>query len=89
MLGPKQEIVGNSCVFKILGDEYIIRGNDSIEYMQEIVAYIETTIENVSKASPRLNKSQVLLFSALKVADELHKLRQEYKVLEELIEEAK
>lgn len=89
MLGPKQENVGNSCVFKIMGDDYIIRGHDSIEYMQEIVAYIENTIEIISKANPRLNKSQVLLFSALKIADELHKLRQENKFLEELIEEAK
>ncbi|HEY8464321.1 MAG TPA: cell division protein ZapA [Bacillota bacterium] len=89
MPGPKEEFVGNSCVFKIMGDDYIIRGNDSIEYMQEVVSYIESTINNVSQSNPRLNKTQVLLFSALKVADELHKLRQDYKLLEELIEEAK
>jgi cell division protein ZapA len=89
MAEPKQELTGNSCVFKIMGDEYIVRGQDSIEYMQQIVAYIEKTIGTVTKGNPRLNKSQILLFSALKIADEFHKLRQDYQVLEELIEESK
>ncbi len=89
MLGTKQDSTGNSCVFKIMGDDYIIRGHDSIEYMQEIVSYIESTIESVSQGNTRLNKSQLLLFSALKIADELHKQRKEYQFLEELIDEAK
>jgi cell division protein ZapA len=89
MPGPKQELSGNSGVFKIMGDDYIIRGNDSIEYMQQIVSYIEDTIAALTKENPRLNKSQALIFCALKIADEYHKLRQDYQVLEELIEEAK
>jgi cell division protein ZapA len=89
LFSPKPETTEKSCVFKIMGDDYIIKGNDSIEYMQQIVAYIESTIQSISSGNSRLNKSQVLLFSALKIADELHKLRKEYHELEELIEEAK
>jgi cell division protein ZapA len=89
MDGPKPGLTGNSCVFKIMGDEYIIRGHDSIEYMQQIVAHIEKTIDAVSQGNPRLNKSQILLFAALRIADEFYKLRQDYQVLEELIEESK
>jgi cell division protein ZapA len=89
MLGPKPETTENSCVFTIMGDDYIIKGRDSIEYMQQVVAYIENTIRSVSDGNYRLNKSQILLFSALKIADELHKLQQAYRELEELIEEAK
>jgi cell division protein ZapA len=89
MAEPKPGMTGNSCIFKIMGDEYIIRGNDSIEYMQQVVDYIEKTVATVTQSNPRLNKSQILLFSALKIADEFHKLRQDYQVLEELIEESK
>jgi cell division protein ZapA len=89
MFGPKPETTENSCVFKIMGDDYIIKGRDSIEYMQQVVAYIENTVRTVSNGNSRLNKSQILLFSALKIADELHKLQQAYRELEELIEEAK
>jgi cell division protein ZapA len=89
MAESKQELTANSCVFKIMGDEYIIRGQDSVEYMQQIVTYIEKMIDMVAKSNPRLNKSQILLFSALRVADEFYKLRQDYQALEELIEESK
>jgi cell division protein ZapA len=89
MAEPKQEIIGNSYAFKIMGDEYIVRGHDSIEYMQQIVSYIEKTIDMVTKGNPHLNKSQIILFSALRITDEFHKLRQDYQALEELIEESK
>jgi cell division protein ZapA len=89
MAESKPELTANSCVFKIMGDEYIIRGHDSIEYMQQIVTYTENTIDMVTKSNPRLNKSQILLFSALKIADDFHKLRRDYQALEELIEESK
>lgn len=76
-------------IFKVLGDEYRIRGKDEPEYMKEVALYIENIITAVSDANPKLNKSQISLLTALRIADELHKLRKHYQQLEELLEQAK
>ncbi|GEM_PF-681433 len=75
--------------FKVMGDEYIIRGKDDPQYMQEIATFIETEIQSVAKSNPKLNRTQVSVLTALRIADELHKLRKEYRYLEELLEQAK
>lgn len=76
-------------VFKLLGDEYRVRGKDEPEYMKEVALYIENIVKTVSETNPKLNKSQISLLAALRVADELHKLRKYYQQLDELLEQAK
>lgn len=75
--------------FKVMGDEYIIRGKDDPEYIQEIANFIETEIQSVAANNPKLNRTQVSVLTALRIADELHKLRKQYRYLEELLEQAK
>lgn len=76
-------------IFKIMGDEYIIRGKDNQEYMAEVALYIENTINSIAENNPKLNKSQISVLAALRIADELHKLRQQYQYLENLLEQAR
>jgi cell division protein ZapA len=89
MIERKNEDYDNTYTFKIMGDEYIVRGKDDAEYMEEVARYIEQTIQSISENNPRLNKSQISILAALRVADELHKLRKNYQYLEELLEQAK
>ena len=69
---------GNTFTVSIMGDEYIIKGNDSPEYMQEIAGYLEKTIEAITANNQKLNKCQTAVLAALKITDELYKLRQKY-----------
>lgn len=80
---------GNSYIFKILGEEFIIRGKDDPQYMAEIASYIENIFKNMMESNPKLNKSQVSVLAALRIADELHKLREEYRYLEDMLEQAR
>lgn len=89
MIDRKTDGVDNVYTFKVLGDEYLIRGKDDEQYMEEVARYIEQTIQTVSEANPKLNKSQISVLAALRIADELHKLRKHYQYLEELLEQAK
>lgn len=73
----------NSYVFDIMGDEYVVKGSDQPEYMEAIIKYLESVIQSVMSANPKLIKSQVAVLAALKIADELYKLRQEYQCLEQ------
>jgi cell division protein ZapA len=83
------EVEDGRCIIKIMGEEYVVRGSDSPEYKQEIAAYLEEVIETISKNNPRLNKCQTAVLAALKIADELQKLRQDYRYLDQLLKEAK
>ena len=79
----------NRYVVKIMGDEYVIRGNDSAAYMKQVAAYIEQQFESIAAKDLKLNKSQIAVLAALKIADELHKLRQEYQSLDQILNEAR
>src|SRR5690242_2730659 len=77
----------NRYTVKIMGDEYVIRGADDPEYMEEIAFFLETAIGNIAVGNQKLNKCQTAVLAAFKIADELHKLRQDYHCLEELLKE--
>jgi cell division protein ZapA len=76
---PKENPV-NSYTVTIMGDDYVIRGNDDPEYMQKIAEYLEEKIQEILTQSQnqRINKCQTAVLAALKIADELHKSRQKY-----------
>ena len=75
-------------LIRLMGEEYLIRGNDNREYVDTITSYLEEILKNIAASNPKLTKSQIAVLAALKVADEMHKLRQEYQYLDQLLEEA-
>ena len=76
-------------IFRIMGDEYVIKGQDDPAYMGEIVSYLEIITNSIIAANPKLSKCQVAVLAGLKIADEFHKLRQEYQYLDQLFKEAR
>lgn len=76
-------------IFRIMGDEYVIKGQDDPVYMGQVVSYLESITDSIMNANPKLSKCQVAVLAGLKVADEFHKLRQEYQYLDQLIKEAR
>lgn len=75
--------------FRIMGDEYTIKGQTNPEYMEKIAACLEATVDSIANPNQKLNKSQVAILAALKLADELHQLRQKYQYLDQLLQEAR
>jgi cell division protein ZapA len=84
----RKEAEENRIIVKIMGDEYVIRGTDTPEYVDRIVSYVEGVIDQISD-NQKLNKCQVAVLAALKIADELYKLMQEYQYLDDLLKESK
>ena len=76
-------------IFRIMGDEYVVKGQDDPAYMGQIVSYLETITDSIIAANPKLSKCQVAVLAGLKIADEFHKLRQEYQYLDQLLKEAR
>lgn len=82
IIHKKTTATENSYTFDIMGDEYVVKGTDKPEYMEEIIQHLESVINSVMSSNQKLMKSQVAVLAALKIADELYKLRQEYQCLE-------
>lgn len=83
IIHKKTTTTENSYTFEIMGDEYVVKGTDNPEYMEEIIQHIDSVISSIINSNQKLMKSQVAVLAALKIADELYKLRQEYERLEQ------
>ena len=82
------EVENGQYIIKIMGEEYMIRGNKDQNYVDQITSYLDDIIKIIMSNNPKLNKSQAAVLAALKLADELHKLRQEYQYLEKILKDA-
>ncbi|MGI6684923.1 MAG: cell division protein ZapA [Bacillota bacterium] len=69
----------------ILGQEYVLRGTESQDYLEMIGRFVAQRTEQVQKNNPYYNPTKVAVLVSLQLADELHKLKEDYeKIVEEL-----
>lgn len=74
---------------KIFGQEYTIKGLESEEYIETIANCVDQKMQEISLKSPNLPPIKIAVLVALNMVDEFHKLKKEYDLLLQLIEEAK
>lgn len=73
-------------VVEIFGEEYIMRGSASPEYMSMLADYIDKKMKQVASRQPNLPINKVAVLAALNVADELSKLQEDYDTLVKLMD---
>jgi cell division protein ZapA len=73
----------------ILGEEHIVRGQASEEYIKALAASVNERMVEVQKSNPLLPRYRVAILVALNLLNELEKLRAEHEELLALMEEAK
>lgn len=73
-------------VVQIFGEEYVMRGDASSEYMEMLAGYIDKKMKHIASRQPLLPISKVAVLAALNVADELSKLQEDYDTLVKLME---
>ncbi|MCK4436691.1 cell division protein ZapA [bacterium] len=61
---------------KIFGMEYSLRGEEDSEYMQELAKFVDKKMKDVAEHSSLVSTSKVAVLTALRMADELHQLKQ-------------
>jgi cell division protein ZapA len=74
---------------QILGEEHIVRGQASEEYIKALAASVNERMVEVQKSNPLLPRYRVAILVALNLLNELEKLRAEHEELLALMEEAK
>lgn len=62
---------------RIFGTEYIMLTDDTDEYITELAAKVDNIMREISKSNSRYNPTMVAVLSALNLADELCKSREE------------
>ena len=62
----------------ILGQKYLIKGNDSKEYMRQLADFVDGRIREVYRRSPGTTPLKAAILTALVLSDELHKVRKDY-----------
>ncbi len=71
---------------RIYGEEYTMKGSASPEYMKRLAQYVDEKMGQVSKANSRLGVNKIAVLTAINMADELFRVRQELHKLETLLE---
>jgi cell division protein ZapA len=65
----------------IYGEDYIMRGDATPEYMRMLANYIDKKMKNIAARQPQLSVTKIAVLAALNIADELSKLQEDYDAL--------
>ncbi len=78
----------NKLSIDIYGQNYTIVGKVSPNYMRMIASFVDDKMRSIAEGNPRLDSTKLAVLSAVNMADEYFKLKQEYDDLVKLLEEA-
>ncbi len=73
----------------IYGTKHVVRGEGAPEYIQGLAHEVDKKMRLLAQRLPRISVEQLAVLTALNLADELAKLREEQETLLELIGEEK
>ena len=72
---------------KIYGEEYLMRGPSSPEYMLRVAHYVDEKMKQIGQTNSRLGINKVAVLTSINLADELFRVRKELQELETLLEQ--
>lgn len=76
-------------VVSIMGQEYRVKGTEPEEYVKQLAAYVDKKLRQIMQKNPQLPLTKAAILLAMNLADEYHKLQEDYEALIRLIEEEK
>ncbi|MCL0038225.1 cell division protein ZapA [Thermodesulfovibrionales bacterium] len=62
----------------ITGQKYVIKGDKSAEYMKHLAAFVDGKFREVYALSPNITSLRASILVSLSIADELHRIKNEY-----------
>ena len=62
----------------ILGQKYVLKGEGSPEYIKELAEFVDRKLKEVYEISPNITPLKASILASLNIADELHKISNEY-----------
>lgn len=65
----------------ILGQKYIIKGNENPDNIRKLADFVNEKLQEVYSISPNITPLKAVILTALNIADELQKLKNEYSAI--------
>ncbi|MGX8797525.1 cell division protein ZapA [Fusibacter sp. JL298sf-3] len=72
----------NKVTVRILDKDYTMVSDDSKEYMKRVARFVDDIMTETYESNQKLGTSMIGVLAALKIADELHKVKEEKEELE-------
>jgi cell division protein ZapA len=72
---------------EIFGEKYVVRGDATPDHVTRLARHVDKIMRDVVARNPRLTVHKAAILSAMIVADEMKKLRDEYDGLVELLKQ--
>lgn len=77
----------NRLTVEIYGHKYNLMGEASNEHLQNVASYVNEKMNEINRKAPILDTTKIAVLTAVNIADELFRLKQEYEQLQNLLEE--
>lgn len=66
----------------ILGQEYVIKGDEPVDYIEDIAAFVNKHLQEVKEYNTSISKVRIMVLGLLNLADELYKIQDKQEKLE-------
>ncbi len=67
----------NRVTVNIMGEEYVLRSSSSKEYMYRVGSHVDQLMKSLAEKNIQMSKQRIAVLTALNLADELIRLREE------------
>jgi cell division protein ZapA len=72
---------------EIFGQQYQIVGQASPSYMKQVATHVDAKMKEIADNNPRLDTTRLAVLSAVNIADEYLRLKQEFEEILHLVED--
>lgn len=77
----------NRLTVDIYGQQYRLSGRASNNHMRMVAGYVDDKMNEIGKGNHRLDTAKIAVLTAVNIADEYVRLRQEYEELLKLLQD--
>jgi cell division protein ZapA len=77
----------NRLTVEIFGQTYPIVAKASPNYVRQVASHVDQKMRELAESNPRLDLTRLAVLSAVNIADEYLRLKQEYEEIIHLIED--
>src|SRR5437016_4425160 len=85
--GSVTEALPQTIKVEIYNQIYNIRGGDNNEYVQQLAAYVDEKMREISSNTLTVDSLRVAILAAVNIADELHQLKKQNEEMDNLLGE--
>lgn len=77
----------NRLTVDIFGQQYRLSGKASVNHIRMVAGFVDDKMNEIANGNHRLDTAKIAVLSAVNIADEYFRLRQEYEALLKILQE--